>query len=59
MLNLLGCSKENFKNLLKNMHYRILEKDNEIFLNIIPKKTFVKIQIKKTKKKVHLVFLKI
>ena len=31
MLNLLGCSKENFKKLLKNMGYRILEKNNETF----------------------------
>ena len=35
MLNLLGCSKDNFKKLLKNMNYKIIEKDNEIFfLNI-------------------------
>ena len=26
MLNLLGCNKENFKNLLKSMNYKIFEK---------------------------------
>ena len=31
MLNLLGCNKQNFINLLKNMSYKIIEKDEEIF----------------------------
>ena len=38
MLNLLGCSKENFKKLLKNMGYQIFEKGNEVFFKYIPKK---------------------
>ena len=38
MLNLLGCSKENFKKLLKSMSYKVLEKDNEILFKYIPKK---------------------
>ena len=38
MLNLLGCSKENFKNLIKKMNYKIIEKNNEIFFKYIPKK---------------------
>ena len=38
MLNLLGCSKENFKNLLKNMNYKIKEEKNEIYFKYIPKK---------------------
>ena len=38
MLNLLGCSKENFKKLLKNMNYKIFEKDNETFFKYKPTK---------------------
>jgi ATP-dependent RNA helicase SUPV3L1/SUV3 len=47
MLNLLGCSKENFKKLLKKMGYKIIEKDDEVFFKYMPKKTF-----KKSEKKV-------
>ena len=56
MLNLLGCSKENFKKLIKNMNYKITEKNNEIFLNIIPKKKKKNFLKKLLKKKVLLVF---
>ena len=46
MLNLLGCSKENFKKLLKNMDYKVIEKNDEVFFKYMPlklnKKTFVK-----------------
>ena len=42
MLNLLGCSKDNFKKLLKNMNYKIINKENEIFFKYIPKKSFKK-----------------
>ena len=38
MLNLLGCNKDNFKQLLKAMSYKILEKNNEVFFKYIPKK---------------------
>ena len=38
MLNLLGCSKENFKKLLKNMSYKIIEKENETFFRYLPLK---------------------
>ena len=38
MLNLIGCSKENFIKLLKSMNYKILEKDERFFLNICLKK---------------------
>ncbi|MDC3231339.1 helicase-related protein [Candidatus Pelagibacter sp.] len=38
MLNLLGCNKENFKQLLKIMNYKIIEKDNDIFFKYTPKK---------------------
>ncbi len=47
MLNLLGCSKENFKQLLKSMNYKIKEKDNDIFFKYAPKKS-----IKKEDKKI-------
>ena len=39
MLNLLGCSKENFLKLLKNMNYKIFNKDNEVFFKYLPGKT--------------------
>ena len=42
MLNLLGCSKDNFKELLKNMDYRIIEKNTEVFFKYAPKKNFKK-----------------
>ena len=47
MLNLLGCSKENFKKLIKKMNYKILEKNNDIYFKYTPKKQF-----KKTFKKI-------
>ena len=42
MLNLLGCSKDNFKKLLKSMNYKIIEKNNEIFFKYNPKKKIKK-----------------
>ena len=56
MLNLLGCNKENFKKLLKNMNYKIIEKNNEIFFKYMPKKKKKKNFKKKIKKKALLVF---
>ena len=38
MLNLLGCNKDNFKQLLKIMNYKIIEKDSEVFFKYAPKK---------------------
>jgi len=38
MLNLLGCSKENFKKLLKKMDYKIYEKEKEFFIKYLPTK---------------------
>ena len=38
MLNLLGCSKENFKKLIKNMNYKIYEKGEEIYFKYSPNK---------------------
>ena len=31
MLNLLGCSKDNFKKLLQKMGYKVFDKEDEIF----------------------------
>jgi len=39
MLNLLGCSKESFKKLIKNMNYKIYEKDKETYFKYLPKKS--------------------
>ena len=38
MLNLLGCSKDKFKKLIKNMGYKTLEKDDNLFFKYIPVK---------------------
>jgi ATP-dependent RNA helicase SUPV3L1/SUV3 len=47
MLNLLGCSKENFKRLIEKMNYKTFEKDDNIYFKYSPikkiKKTFKKI----------------
>jgi len=48
MLNLLGCSKENFKKLLTKMNYKINEKEKEFFIRYHPvKKKIVKEHDKK------------
>ena len=49
MLNLLGCSKNNFKKLLKNMGYKIFEKENDTFFKYNPRKNFKKIEKKAIK----------
>jgi ATP-dependent RNA helicase SUPV3L1/SUV3 len=46
MLNLLGCSKENFKELIEKMNYKTLEKEKDIYFKYNPQK-----QSKKTFKK--------
>jgi len=46
MLNLLGCSKENFKKLIEKMNYKTSEKNKDIYFKYSPQK-----QIKKTFKK--------
>ena len=38
MLNLLGCNKEDFKELLKNMGYKIIERENDTLFKYQPKK---------------------
>ncbi len=47
MLNLLGCSKDNFKKLLQKMNYKIFEKENETFFKYSPAKKFKKNTTKK------------
>ncbi|WP_415278329.1 helicase-related protein [Candidatus Pelagibacter sp. Uisw_094] len=46
MLNLLGCSKENFKKLIEKMNYKTVERDKDIYFRYSPQK-----QIKKPFKK--------
>ena len=48
MLNLLGCSKENFKKLIEKMNYKTYEKENNIYFRYKPRK-----MIKKVFKKVE------
>jgi len=47
MLNLLGCSKDNFKKLLKKMGYKIFDKEEETFFKYSPIKQFKKNPVKK------------
>ena len=47
MLNLLGCSKDNFKKLLQKMNYKIFDKDDETYFKYNPIKKFKKETIKK------------
>ena len=48
MLNLLGCSKDNFIKLLKKMDYKIYDKEGEYFIKYVPlKRKFYKKQDKK------------
>ncbi len=50
MLNLLGCSKDNFKKLIKIMGYKVKEKDNEILFKYVQNKKIKKIADKKRSK---------
>jgi ATP-dependent RNA helicase SUPV3L1/SUV3 len=50
MLNLLGCSKDNFKKLLQKMNYKIFDKDDETYFKYNPIKKFKKDSIKKVSK---------
>ena len=38
MLNLLGCNKENFVNLIKKMNYKIIEKEDDTYFKYNPMK---------------------
>jgi len=48
MLNLLGCSKSNFKKLINKMNYKIIEKNDEIYFKYTPLKNYRKNFVKKT-----------
>jgi len=50
MLNLLGCSKDNFIKLIKKMNYKINEKGEELFFKYVPQKIIKKNDNKKTNK---------
>jgi len=50
MLNLLGCSKENFLKLIKKMNYETLEKNNEFYFKYTQNKQKVKKFIPKNQK---------
>ncbi len=50
MLNLLGCSKDSFKKLIKKMNYKVIEKEQNIFFKYTPNKKPKKIINKKTNK---------
>jgi len=43
MLNLLGCSKDNFKKLIEKMNYKTIERDKDIYFRYNPKKHIKKI----------------
>ena len=47
MLNLLGCSKDNFKKLLQKMGYKVFDREQEIFFKYSPMKKVKKISTKK------------
>ena len=47
MLNLLGCSKDNFKKLLQKMGYKVFDKEQETFFKYNPIKKFKKVSPKK------------
>ena len=50
MLNLLGCSKDNFKKLLKKMNYKLTEINKEIFFKYSPPKNIKRVSYKKLNK---------
>ena len=43
MLNLLGCSKDNFKRLIEKMNYKTIERDKDIYFKYSPKRKIKKI----------------
>jgi ATP-dependent RNA helicase SUPV3L1/SUV3 len=50
MLNLLGCSKNNFIKLIQKMNYKVLEKNEDLFFKYMPKKKSKKPFVKKNNK---------
>ena len=51
MLNLLGCSKENFSKLIQKMNYKTFEKNKDLFFRYTPTKQKIKRYIIKNKTK--------
>ena len=49
MLNLLGCSKDNFIKLIQKMNYKTFKEDNECYFKYIPTKQKIKKFINKDK----------
>ena len=47
MLNLLGCSKNNFIQLIKKMSYKTFEENNEFYFKYAPTKQKIRKTIKK------------
>ncbi len=58
MINLLGCSKENFKKLISMMNYKIFEINSEFFFKYNPPKKSKKIILKKPDKESPFIILK-
>ncbi len=50
MLNLLGCSKENFKKLIQKMNYKVIKKNDDLFFKYLPRKKTKKTFDKKINK---------
>ena len=50
MLNLLGCSKDNFKKLIQKMNYKIINKNADLFFKYSTQKKFKKSSNKKNNK---------
>ena len=50
MLNLLGCSKDNFLKLIQKMNYKTSEKNNEFYFKYVPVKQKVKKSINKAQR---------
>ena len=50
MLNLLGCSKDNFLKLIQEMNYKTSEKNNEFYFKYVPVKQKVKKSINNVQK---------
>jgi len=48
MLNLLGCSKNNFKKLIQKMNYKVTERKEDLFFKYMPRKIIKKQINKKT-----------
>ncbi len=58
MINLLGCSKENFKRLISMMNYKTFEKNSDLFFKYNPPKKNKKIFSKKPNKQSPFMVLK-